>query len=128
MRSWVPQLECKTLEDVMIILKYSNRLSDQYETLLKQDSELDPMNVKKGKVCLTFKKYYDLKLSHEFRVLIVDKMIKGITQRNIQVYYPFLEKEKNTFEEIIRQFVTSIVNNIPLKECTCDKSHNKKIY
>ena len=117
MGNWVTELKCCSLEDVCIMLKYSDRLSDEAEQILKNNSSLLETHNQKNRVKLVFKKHYDLELSREFRVFVQNKNIKGICQRNINVCFPFLKAEVPKYEKIIIEFFEKNKNSISLENC-----------
>lgn len=98
-------LKCYTIEDVFLLLKSSDIISNDLSEQVKHDR------------ILVLREYRDIEKSMEFR-LFIDKDLKGICQRDCTNYYEELSSQKDQIEKDLVEFWNKeIKDRFPLEKC-----------
>lgn len=67
-------LKCTTLEEIYLLLKSSDRISDDLATVKKLSKNDDEKNLKS---CLVLKEWRDINPGNEFRCFVINKELMG---------------------------------------------------
>lgn len=126
--TWVAptkSLQCKTLEEVYLLLKSSDRIANDLSVLKRwSDREDYP------RPCLVLKQWRDINPCAEYRCFVIDDELIGISQRDMSQYYTYNESEKyNIKADIEKLFTEKIKGNFSLISYSFDviRSENKNI-
>jgi len=92
----VHKLECFKLEDILILLKGSNKINTNF-TIFQNEKE-------EKNLLLILKKFYDVKQENEFRIFIHKGVIKAISQRHINIFFNYNEEFLNELKRIILEY------------------------
>ena len=95
----VTQLKCFTIEEIITLIKGSQRIMDNF------DYEIDKNNF------LVLKEWYKIEHKNEFRCFIVNSELKGITQRYIDAYENYDDKDIESIKNIIISFVSNDIKS-----------------
>ena len=95
----VTQLKCFTIEEIITLIKGSQRIMDNF------DYEKDKNNF------LVLKEWYKIEHKNEFRCFIVNSELKGISQRYIDAYENYDDKDIESIKNIIISFVSNDIKN-----------------
>ena len=95
----VTQLKCFTIEEIITLIKGSQRIMDNF------DYEIDKNNF------LVLKEWYKIEHKNEFRCFIVNSELKGISQRYIDAYENYDDKDIESIKNIIISFVSNDIKN-----------------
>ncbi|XP_058795477.1 cell division cycle protein 123 homolog [Phymastichus coffea] len=107
--TWVAatkSLKCNALEDVYLLLKSSDRISQDL-------SMLRSINDKHCQIypCLVLKKWRDIDPCTEFRCFVVNKELVGISQRDVSQYYKHIENDKYNIQKDIKSMFTESIQS-----------------
>lgn len=115
-------LKCKTLEEVYLLLKSSDRIAkdlSNVKTYSNCENSLTP--------CLVLKKWQDINPCTEFRCFVVDNELIGISQRDISQYYSYNDSEKYNIQIDIKSlFMERIKGRFPSNHYSFDVIRFKK--
>ncbi|XP_003701549.2 translation initiation factor eIF2 assembly protein isoform X2 [Megachile rotundata] len=115
-------LKCKTLEEVYLLLKSSDRIAKDLSNVKcysNCENSLTP--------CLVIKKWQDINPCTEFRCFVVDNELIGISQRDISQYYTYNDSEKYNIQTDIKSlFMERIKGRFPLNHYSFDVIRFKK--
>jgi hypothetical protein len=92
----VHKLECFKLEEILVLLKGSNKINTNFTIFQKEDSQQN--------LFLILKKFYDIKQENEFRVLIHIGEIIGISQRHINIFFDYENDFLRELKTLIQDF------------------------
>ncbi|KAI4498069.1 hypothetical protein M0802_006893 [Mischocyttarus mexicanus] len=126
--TWVAptkSLKCETLEEVYLLLKSSDRISNDL-SVFKRWSDRDDY----PRPCLVLKQWRDINPCEEYRCFVIDNELIGISQRDLSQYYSYNELEKyNIKADIEKLFVEQIRGKFSLVNYSFDviRSKNKNI-
>lgn len=109
----VTQLKCFTIEEIIMIIKGSQRIMDNF----------DYENYKNN--FLILKEWYKIEHKNEFRCFIVNNELKGISQRYIDAYENYDNKDIENIKSIIISFIS---NDIKSELAQYKKEHNENVY
>ncbi|XP_043675683.1 cell division cycle protein 123 homolog [Vespula pensylvanica] len=122
--TWVAptkSLQCKTLEEVYLLLKSSDRIANDLSVLKRwSDKENYP------RPCLVLKQWRDINPCAEYRCFVIDDELVGISQRDMSQYYTYNELEKyNIKADIEKLFTEHIKGNFSLTNYSFDVIRNE---
>lgn len=119
MNQWVDRLSCCNAQDALMIMKYSDRLSDEYDRLIIEKNKLAMDHPDKDSFLVVAKQFYCLEPSMEFRVFVFENGLKGVCQRDKSHCYPYLqEKWGDLLVEKSRGLFSKINQSIPFSDCS----------
>jgi len=95
------RLCCKTAADIFLLLKSSSRISQDIERISKSNQP----------AYLLLRRYHEVKPSFEFRLFISHRKCLGISQRDIHVYFSFLENNLPSLRREVLKFLN--INILP---------------
>ncbi|XP_015187680.1 PREDICTED: cell division cycle protein 123 homolog [Polistes dominula] len=114
-------LQCKTLEEVYLLLKSSDRIANNL-SILKRWSDREDY----PKPCLVLKQWRDINPCAEYRCFVIDDELVGISQRNLSQYYTYNESEKyNIKADIVKLFTEQIKGKFSLISYSFDVIRNE---
>eukprot|EP01025_Chloroclados_australasicus_P044154 TRINITY_DN4762_c0_g2_i1.p1 TRINITY_DN4762_c0_g2~~TRINITY_DN4762_c0_g2_i1.p1 ORF type:complete len:338 (-),score=30.74 TRINITY_DN4762_c0_g2_i1:125-1138(-) len=111
-------LKCSNADEVLLLLKCSDRISNDIEIIQQVQSECPDFES-----VLVLKKWGNLRPEREFRCFVRDRELCGISQRQTNSYFPQLEEQKCQIQSQIENFhYDSLLNNerFPLKDFVYD--------
>lgn len=115
-------LKCKTLEEVYLLLKSSDRIAkdlNTIKTMRNSDNSLP--------FCLVLKRWWDINPCMEFRCFVLDNELIAISQRDISQYHSSNESEKYSIQTDIKSlFSERIKGRFPLRNYSFDVVRHKK--
>ncbi|XP_011502242.1 PREDICTED: cell division cycle protein 123 homolog [Ceratosolen solmsi marchali] len=115
-------LKCTSLEDVYLLLKSSDRISQDLsfaKNCNNKENFIAP--------CLVLKRWQDVDPCTEFRCFIVNGELAGISQRDIFQYYRHIENEKYDIQKDIKSmFMEKVKDKYPANNYTFDVIRYKK--
>ncbi|XP_043253438.1 cell division cycle protein 123 homolog isoform X2 [Colletes gigas] len=115
-------LKCKTLEDIYLLLKSSDRIMDDLNNVRNYENRGIPL-----KACLVLKKWQDINPCTEFRCFVIENELTAISQRDISQYHSYNESEKyNIQTDIESLFMERIKDRFLLNNYSFDVVRNKK--
>ncbi|XP_076237249.1 translation initiation factor eIF2 assembly protein [Calliopsis andreniformis] len=115
-------LKCKTLEEVYLLLKSSDRIATDLNNVKNCIDHETPL-----KSCLILKQWRDINPCTEFRCFVVENELIAISQRDISQYYSYNESEKYNIQTDIKSlFMERIKGRFPLSNYSFDVIRYKK--
>ena len=118
MNQWVDRMCCSNTQDALMMMKYSDRLSDVFVSVLSKNQTLPKDHPHKDSFLLVGKKYYVLEPSMEFRLFVIGKHTMGICQRNIGHFYAFLKENwGDLLVQKVKVLMLKIADHIPFSDC-----------
>ncbi|XP_063994534.1 translation initiation factor eIF2 assembly protein-like [Diachasmimorpha longicaudata] len=115
-------LKCTSLEEVYLLLKSSDRISGDINTVKQLSCESGGL-----KCCLVLKRWRDINPSSEFRCFVVNRQLMGICQRDSSQFHPYIETDKyNIQRDITSLFNEKIKDKFKLDNYTFDVIRIKK--
>ncbi|XP_012277291.1 cell division cycle protein 123 homolog [Orussus abietinus] len=115
-------LKCETLEEVYLLLKSSDRISEDLD-VLKNCTD----NKQSLQTCLVLKRWRDINPSTEFRCFVVKNELIGICQRDVSQYYKHMELEKYDIQRDINTlFLEHVKDRFGLTNYSFDVIRYKK--
>ncbi|XP_076276157.1 translation initiation factor eIF2 assembly protein [Lasioglossum baleicum] len=115
-------LKCKTLEEVYLLLKSSDRIAQDLSNIRNNANREIPLES-----CLILKQWRDINPCTEFRCFVVKNELIAISQRDISQYHSYNESEKyNIRTDIKSLFMEHIKNRFPLNDYSFDVIRYKK--
>ncbi|CAL7937204.1 unnamed protein product [Xylocopa violacea] len=115
-------LKCKTLEEVYLLLKCSDRIAKDLSNVKNYKDCETPM-----KSCLILKQWRDINPCTEFRCFVIENELIAISQRDISQYHSYNETEKyNIRTDIKSLFMERIRDRFPLNNFSFDVIRYKK--
>ncbi|XP_054000330.1 cell division cycle protein 123 homolog [Hylaeus anthracinus] len=115
-------LKCKTLEEVYLLLKSSDRIMKDLNSVRNYADQESPM-----KACLVLKQWQDINPCTEFRCFVIDNELIAISQRDISQYHSYNESEKYNIQIDIKSlFMERIKDRFPLSNYSFDVIRYKK--
>lgn len=112
----VTQLKCFTIDEIIMIIKGSQRIMDNF------DYENDSNNV------LILKEWYKIDHRNEFRCFVVNNQLKGISQRYLDLYENYEEDEIKHIKTRIIDFINNDIGEGLRSLVKKTKEENKEIY
>ncbi|KAF3419824.1 hypothetical protein E2986_08899 [Frieseomelitta varia] len=94
-------LKCKTLEEVYLLLKSSDRIAKDLNTAENYVDHETPV-----KSCLILKQWRDINPCTEFRCFVIENELIAISQRDISQYHSYNESEKYNIQTDIKSLFT----------------------
>lgn len=126
--TWVAptkSLKCRTLEEVYLLLKSSDRIANDLSIFKRWSDRKDY-----PRPCLVLKQWLNINPCSEYRCFVIDDKLVGITQRDMSRYYAYNELEKyNIKADIEKLFTEHIKGNFSLTDYSFDviRNENKKV-
>lgn len=129
--SWIlpnNTVKCSTPDDVFLLLKSSDRIAHDIDTLqsiLAENSPRSPLSkrfdfLQKSHV-VALRKWYDLKPGREFRCFVKNNTLIGICQRDISVKHQHIVDKVDEIQERIKTFYTTTLHKeFPLADYVFD--------
>ncbi|KAG7199970.1 hypothetical protein KM043_014398 [Ampulex compressa] len=115
-------LICKTLEEIYLLLKSSDKIATDLQTVKSLANNGNPLHC-----CLVLKQWYDINPCTEFRCFVVEKELVGISQRDISQYHSYNESEKYNIQTDIKSlFNERIKDKFELNNYSFDVVRYKK--
>ncbi|XP_076175687.1 translation initiation factor eIF2 assembly protein [Ptiloglossa arizonensis] len=115
-------LKCKTLEEVYLLLKSSDRIMRDLNNIRNYVNYESPL-----KACLILKQWQDINPCTEFRCFVLENELIAISQRDISQYYSHNESEKYNIQIDIKSlFMEHIKDKFPLNNYSFDVIRYKK--
>ncbi|XP_076760808.1 translation initiation factor eIF2 assembly protein [Xylocopa sonorina] len=115
-------LKCKTLEEVYLLLKCSDRIAKDLSNVKNYKDCETPM-----KSCLILKQWRDINPCTEFRCFVIEKELIAISQRDISQYHSYNETEKYNIQTDIKSlFMERIRDRFPLNNFSFDVIRYRK--
>ncbi|XP_032673362.1 cell division cycle protein 123 homolog [Odontomachus brunneus] len=116
-------LKCKTLEEVYLLLKSSDRIAKDLNTARSlRESQESPLSF-----CLVLKQWQDIDPCTEFRCFVMDNELIAISQRDISQYHKSYESEKYSIQTDIESFFLGrIKGRFPLRNYSFDVVRRKE--
>lgn len=112
--SWIlvnNTIKCNEINDLYLILNASNYI--MHDLQYPFDECYDKSNNELVEYELVLRKWFDINPALEFRVFIKDKVIVGVSQRDMN-YYDYLEPLNTKFKSVIKKFVKDVaILNFP---------------
>ncbi|EFN77361.1 cell division cycle protein 123 homolog isoform X1 [Harpegnathos saltator] len=109
-------LKCKTLEEVYLLLKSSDRIAKDLNTARTLQDHKNPLSF-----YLVLKQWQDIDPCTEFRCFVVDNELIAISQRDISQYHKSYESEKYSIQTDIESFfLERIKGRFPLRNYSID--------
>jgi len=101
--NWSNTMECSNADQIVLLLKTSDIISD-YLTKLLENSKLEDIYSRSDyPFILVLKKYYNVSVGSEFRCFVRNNMLIGISQRYPNKLYPHLNENES-------KYITQITN------------------
>lgn len=123
--TWVTptkSLKCTSLEDVYLLLKSSDRISNDLNKVENLSDNKNPFNF-----YLVIKRWKEINPCTEFRCFVIKNELMGICQRDVSQYYKHIEYEKyNIQKDITTLFNERIKNRFKLENYSFDVIRYKK--
>ncbi|CDO95563.1 unnamed protein product [Kluyveromyces dobzhanskii CBS 2104] len=111
--------KCLNVNDVYLLLNASNYIAYDLDHVFDECEDKDDSDIKVDYE-LVLRKWFDINPALEFRVFVRDSEIAGISQRDLN-YYNYLDPLKNTFVDLIEEFVyDTVLPNFDLKSFVLD--------
>jgi hypothetical protein len=129
--SWIlpnNTIKCSTPDEVFLLLKSSDRIAHDVETLqsiLGENSPRSPLSkqidsLQKSHV-VALRKWYDLKPGREFRCFVKNNTLVGICQRDVSVKHQHIVDKVDEIQERIETFYTTVLHKkFPLADYVFD--------
>ncbi|XP_071863453.1 translation initiation factor eIF2 assembly protein [Bombus fervidus] len=115
-------LKCKTLEEVYLLLKSSDRIAKDLNNTKNYINHEIPI-----KFSLILKQWKDINPCTEFRCFVLQNELIAISQRDISQYHSYNESEKYNIQTDIKSlFMERIKNRFPLNNYSFDVIRHKK--
>ncbi|XP_076620420.1 translation initiation factor eIF2 assembly protein [Colletes latitarsis] len=115
-------LKCKTLEEIYLLLKSSDRIMHDLNNVRNYENRGIPL-----KACLILKKWQDINPCTEFRCFVIENELIAISQRDISQYHSYNESEKYNIQTDIKSlFMERIKDRFLLKNYSFDVVRYKK--
>lgn len=115
-------LKCRSLEEVYLLLKCSDRISSDLSNVKNCTDRKLPV-----KSCLVLKQWRDINPCTEFRCFVINKELIAISQRDISQYHSYNEAEKYDIQTDIKTLFTEhIKDKFPLNNFSFDVIRYKK--
>ncbi|XP_014475690.1 PREDICTED: cell division cycle protein 123 homolog [Dinoponera quadriceps] len=115
-------LKCKTLEEVYLLLKSSDRIAKDLKNARSLQDHKSPLSF-----CLVLKEWQDINPCTEFRCFVMDNELIAISQRDISQYHKSYESEKYSIQTDIKSFFSErIRSRFPLRNYSFDVIRFKK--
>ncbi|XP_017879324.1 cell division cycle protein 123 homolog isoform X2 [Ceratina calcarata] len=115
-------LKCRSLEEVYLLLKCSDRISRDLSNVKNCTDRKTPV-----KSCLVLKQWRDINPCTEFRCFVINKELIAISQRDISQYHSYNEAEKYNIQTDIKSLFTEhIKDKFPLNNFSFDVIRYKK--
>ncbi|XP_031832423.1 translation initiation factor eIF2 assembly protein isoform X2 [Nomia melanderi] len=115
-------LKCKTLEEVYLLLKGSDRIAKDLNKIKSYTNRGIPLEF-----CLILKQWRDINPCTEFRCFVVKNELIAISQRDISQYHSYNESEKYNIQTDIKSlFMERIKDKFPLNDYSFDVIRYKK--
>ncbi|XP_033342060.2 translation initiation factor eIF2 assembly protein isoform X1 [Megalopta genalis] len=115
-------LKCKTLEEVYLLLKSSDRIAKDLSNVRDHADKEIPLES-----CLILKQWRDINPCTEFRCFVLKNDLIAISQRDISQYHSYNESEKyNIRTDIKSLFMEHIKDKFPLDDYSFDVIRYKK--
>ncbi|XP_078049626.1 translation initiation factor eIF2 assembly protein [Augochlora pura] len=115
-------LKCKTLEEVYLLLKSSDKIAKDLHNIRNHADKETPLEF-----CLILKQWRDINPCTEFRCFVVKNELIAISQRDISQYHSYNESEKyNIRTDIKSLFMEHIKDRFPLDDYSFDVIRYKK--
>ncbi|XP_029034365.1 cell division cycle protein 123 homolog [Osmia bicornis bicornis] len=115
-------LKCKTLEEVYLLLKSSDRIAKDLSNVknyTNNENSLTP--------CIILKQWRDINPCTEFRCFVVNNELTAISQRDISQYHSYNDSEKFNIQTDIKSlFMERIKDRFPLNHYSFDVVRFKK--
>ncbi|XP_020286701.1 cell division cycle protein 123 homolog [Pseudomyrmex gracilis] len=115
-------LRCKTLEEIYLLLKSSDRIAKDLTTVKSLKESEHSL-----KSCLVLKQWRDINPFTEFRCFVMNNELIAISQRDISQYHSSNESEKYSIQTDIKSlFSEYIKGRFPLSNYSFDVVRRKK--
>lgn len=115
-------LKCRTLEEVYLLLKSSDRIAKDLNIVKSLRECENPLSS-----CLVLKQWRDINPCTEFRCFVMDNELIAISQRDISQYHSSNESEKYNIQTDIKSFfLERIKGRFPLYNYSFDVVRRKK--
>jgi len=126
--NWNGTLHCTHQDQIFLLLKSSDIVSDLIDQQMKKIPEQKPEIVDSmSPFYLVLKKFYSMNPSMEFRCIVKNSKLVGITQRYPNKLYPHLISEKETYKTTIMKFFCEhIESKFPEQNYTFDLFYQNK--
>lgn len=112
----VTQLKCFTIDEIIMIIKGSQRIMDNF------DYNNDNNNI------LILKEWYKIEHRNEFRCFVANNQLKGISQRYLDLYEKYEEDELKNIKTRIIDFINNDISEGINSLVTEIKKENNEIY
>ncbi|XP_015434001.1 PREDICTED: cell division cycle protein 123 homolog [Dufourea novaeangliae] len=115
-------LKCKTLEEVYLLLKSSDRIAKDLGNIKSYMASDTPLAS-----CIVLKQWRDINPCTEFRCFVIENELIAISQRDISQYHSYNESEKYNIQTDIKSlFMERIKDRFPLNDYSFDVIRYKK--
>jgi hypothetical protein len=104
--NWSGTMECSNADQVVLLLKSSDIISNYLTSLEKFKLEEIYLTIPQP-FNLVLKKYYNISVGCEFRCIVKEGKLIGISQRYPNKLYPFLNENKDKYIAQISTFFTT---------------------
>lgn len=105
--NWSGSLECSNADQVVLLLKSSDIISNYLSSLLESFKLEEIYASFPQPFTLVLKKYYSISVGSEFRCIVKEGILIGISQRYPNKMYPFLNENEAKYISQISSFFTT---------------------